>query len=190
MTQLEQSQKKIFANYTANETDSVLLVDTTNQVVEIYVNKPLTNDSLIIKDLGNASNNKIIVRSNELINGFKHYEIVRDLDVLELQFDSNLNTYKGTLLVKGATSILVSEDYTANANDLVVMSTGQLDKIVTLPLNPKKDDIVRVTKSDDSNGKVVISGNGNFINSSSNDEIVYQYTFVSYHFDGNIWRKF
>lgn len=93
MTQLEQSQKKIFANYTANETDSVLFVDTTTQVVEIYINQPLKNDTLVINDLGNASTNKIVVRSNQLINGSNSYTINTNYSSLELTYNASNSTY-------------------------------------------------------------------------------------------------
>ena len=68
MTQKEQFQKNIFANYTANESDSVLYVDTTSQPITIFIDTPLRNDKLIIEDLGNAATNNITIRSKQLIN--------------------------------------------------------------------------------------------------------------------------
>jgi hypothetical protein len=93
MTQLEQSQKKIFADYTANETDSILYVDTTAQVVNIYINTPLKNDKLTIVDLGNASTNAINIRSNNLINGSNSYTINTDYSTLDLIFNASTGIY-------------------------------------------------------------------------------------------------
>jgi len=81
MTQKEQFQKKIFANYTANESDAVLYVDTTFQPITIFIDTPIRNDKLIIEDLGKAATNNITIRSKKLINGSSSYVISTNYDV-------------------------------------------------------------------------------------------------------------
>ena len=95
MTQLEQSQKKIFANYTANETDSVLYVDSSDGPINIFINTPTRNDRLIIQDLGQAATNNIIVRSKQLINGSGSITIDKNYETLELEYDVLTETYIG-----------------------------------------------------------------------------------------------
>jgi len=93
MTQKEQFQKKIFSNYTANESDSTLYVDTTNGVINIYIDTPIRNDNLKIIDLGKAATNKIIVRCNELINGSNRFEITENGAVYDLKYNASAGTY-------------------------------------------------------------------------------------------------
>jgi len=100
MTQKEQYQKKIFADYTANESDSILYVDTTNGAINIFIDKPLNNDTLIIKDLGNASTNNIKVVSKQLINGSKSFILDTNNSTLELNYNASNETYIGKEILK------------------------------------------------------------------------------------------
>jgi len=93
MTQKEQFQKKIFANYTANESDSILYVDTTLKPITIYLDVPIRSDLLRIVDMGNASINKITVVSPKLIAGSSKYEITESGTVHSFFYDLLLDTY-------------------------------------------------------------------------------------------------
>ena len=93
MTQKEQFQKKIFANYTTNESDAILYVDTTFQPITIFIDTPIRNDKLIIEDLGKAATNNITIRSKKLINGSSSYVISTNYDVSELNYNSETEEY-------------------------------------------------------------------------------------------------
>lgn len=91
--QLEQYTKKILGNYTASEDDYKLLVDTTNGIVNIYIDTPIRKDVLIIEDLGNASTNAIKIHSNKLINGLSTYILNSNKSSLELRYSSLNDTF-------------------------------------------------------------------------------------------------
>jgi len=94
--QLEQYTKKIVGNYTASEDDYHLLVDTSNGVVNIYVDTPLRSDVLIIEDLGNASTNAIKIHSKKLINGSSVFILNTNKSVLKLRYNTSNDTFLGT----------------------------------------------------------------------------------------------
>jgi hypothetical protein len=125
MTQKEQYQKKIFANYTANESDSVLYVDTTLQPITIFIDTPLRNDKLVIEDLGNAATNNITIRSKQLINGYKSYVISTNYDVSELNYNSQTNEY--TLTDLGTSSDELVNRIVVNQDNFLTTICGVID---------------------------------------------------------------
>lgn len=125
MTQKEQYQKKIFANYTANESDSVLYVDTTLQPITIFIDTPLRNDKLVIEDLGNAATNNITIRSKQLINNSNSYVISTNYDVSELNYNSQTSEY--TLTDLGTSSDELVNRIVVNQDNFLTTICGVID---------------------------------------------------------------
>jgi len=125
MTQKEQFQKKIFANYTANESDSILYVDTTLQPITIYLDKPTRSDKLIIEDLGKAATNNITIRSKQSINGSNSYVISTNYDVSELNYNSQTNEY--TLTDLGTSSDELIKRVVVNQDNFLTTICGEID---------------------------------------------------------------
>jgi hypothetical protein len=125
MTQKEQFQKKIFANYTANESDSVLYVDTTLQPITIFIDTPLRNDKLVIEDLGNAATNNITIRSKQLINNSNSYVISTNYDVSELNYNSQTSEY--TLTDLGTSSDELVNRIVVNQGNFLTTICGVID---------------------------------------------------------------
>ena len=125
MTQKEQFQKKIFSNYTANESDSVLYVDTTSQPITIFIDTPLRNDKLIIEDLGNAATNNITIRSKQLINNSNSFVISTNYSVSELKYSSQTNKY--TLTDLGSNSDELVNRIVVNQDNFLTTICGVID---------------------------------------------------------------
>lgn len=122
--QLEQYIKKIVGNYTASEDDYRLLVDTTNGVVNIYLDTPIRKDVIIIEDLGNASNNAIKIHSNKLINGSSTYILNSNQSSLELRYSSLNDTFTANLLDNAQDFIFVysKEDLPEASNGVITLT--------------------------------------------------------------------
>jgi len=125
MTQKEQFQKKIFANYTANESDAILYVDTTFQPITIFIDTPIRNDKLIIEDLGKAATNNITIRSKKLINGSNSYVISTNYDVSELNYNSETEEY--TLTDLGTSSDELINRVVVNQENFLTTICGTID---------------------------------------------------------------
>jgi hypothetical protein len=90
-------------------------------------------------------------------------------------------------IISRSISISVSNDVDALANQLILMTTGATDKTITLPLTPNKDEVIEVSKRDDSAGNLIVDGNGNDINGSLTMIITSQYTLRTLQFSGVEW---
>jgi len=82
-----------------------------------------------------------------------------------------------------------STDYTASAGDVVEVTTAANAVNITLPLAPLVGGTVSVTKVDNGSGQINILGNGKLINEDTEDVIKFQFTFVSYRYNGTNWIK-
>ena len=87
----------------------------------------------------------------------------------------------------GSTTTAQSSNYSAVANDFVLMTTGATDKTVTFPATPVKDDVIAVKKVDAGVGGVILDGNGNNIDALATKTIFSFLTSYTAQFDGAEW---
>ena len=88
---------------------------------------------------------------------------------------------------KFITSVSVTADYTANASDFVLVSTGAFTRVISLPTSPVKDDVIFVSKVDSSEGQVVIEGGTKNINGKPIQTLNYQFEVTQLHYTGSQW---
>jgi hypothetical protein len=174
MAAVDQISVKVSEDYIYSEDVDLIYTDSEDDVIQITLGTPDGQDSVIIQDLGNASNKNISIVSTQLINGQNGFTI--DTDGAAYKF-----TYKpveGFYIVESISDkgfIFAGADITLTAAERTVFVNGAagindsppVADPFTVYLNPTPEtgDEVELLDSGPSCGSypVTVDGNGNQI---------------------------
>ena len=143
----------------------------------------VTGDNYYLNEGGGITNDPTIFQSGSITR-----LVGTAKSATELQVDID-TTFLHTQSPLATRTTIQTADYNAVTGDFIDMTTGVVDRVITLSATPTVDDNIIVRKADAGIGKITINGNGKLINGLATDEMLNQYTAVSYIYNGTEWCK-